>query len=88
MFKASIVEVAGRSYGQNVVGVCQVPGQIWGKPRPYPLQSKAVEKLLGGKAPGVDEIYPERLKALNIVGLSWLTRSFNVAWRSGTVPVE
>jgi len=28
------------------------------------------------------------LKALDIVGLSWLTRLVNVAWRSGTVPVE
>lgn len=30
----------------------------------------------------------EVLKALDIVGLSWLTRLFSVAWRSGTVPVE
>ncbi len=41
--------------------------------------SKVVMKLLSGKAPGVDEIRPEMLKALNIVGLSWLTRTFNVA---------
>jgi len=28
------------------------------------------------------------LKALDIVGLSWLTCLFNVAWRSGTVPMN
>ncbi|KAI3369746.1 hypothetical protein L3Q82_024572 [Scortum barcoo] len=28
----------------------------------------------GGKAPGVDEIRPEYLKSLDVVGLSWLTR--------------
>ena len=50
--------------------------------------AEVVKKLLGGKAPGVDEIRPEMLKALDIVGLSWLTRLYNVAWASGTVPVE
>ncbi|KAK9542007.1 hypothetical protein VZT92_002011 [Zoarces viviparus] len=28
------------------------------------------------------------LKALDIVGLSWLTRLFNVAWGSGSVPMD
>ncbi|KAK3512370.1 hypothetical protein QTP70_007360 [Hemibagrus guttatus] len=32
-----------------------------------------VVQLLGGKAPGVDEICPEYLKSLDVVGLSWLT---------------
>lgn len=32
--------------------------------------------------------YPEMLKALDIVGLSWLTCYFSVNWRSGTVPVD
>ena len=32
-----------------------------------------VRKLLGGRAPGVDEVRPEFLKALVVVGLSWLT---------------
>uniref|UniRef100_A0A8C2ZPF1 Reverse transcriptase domain-containing protein n=1 Tax=Cyclopterus lumpus TaxID=8103 RepID=A0A8C2ZPF1_CYCLU len=50
--------------------------------------AKVVKKLLGGKAPGVDEILPEMLKALDIVGLSWLTRLFSVAWGSGTVPMD
>ena len=40
--------------------------------------SESVEKLLSGKVPGVDEICPEMLKALDIVGLSWLTRLFSV----------
>ncbi|KAL7877601.1 hypothetical protein SRHO_G00042440 [Serrasalmus rhombeus] len=44
---------------------------------------KVVKKLLGGKAPGVDDICPESLKALDVVGLSWLTRLFNIAWTSG-----
>ncbi|KAI3364655.1 hypothetical protein L3Q82_011436 [Scortum barcoo] len=42
----------------------------------------------GGKAPGVDEIRPEYLKSLDVVGLSWLTRLCNIAWRLGTVPLE
>ncbi len=50
--------------------------------------TKVVGKLLGGKAPGVDEIRPEYLKSLDVVGLSWLTRLCNIAWRSGTVPLD
>ena len=34
------------------------------------------------------EICFEMLKALNMVGLSWLTHLFNVTWRSETTPVE
>ncbi|TWW74022.1 hypothetical protein D4764_14G0000230 [Takifugu flavidus] len=45
--------------------------------------AEVVKKLLGGKAPGVDEIRPESLKALDVVGLSWLTRLCNIAWTSG-----
>ena len=36
----------------------------------------------------MDEIHPEMLKALDIVGLSLLVRLFSVAWRLGTVPVD
>uniref|UniRef100_A0AAR2LJT3 Reverse transcriptase domain-containing protein n=1 Tax=Pygocentrus nattereri TaxID=42514 RepID=A0AAR2LJT3_PYGNA len=50
--------------------------------------TEVVGKLLSGKAPGVDEIRPEMLKALDIVGLSWLTRLCNIAWTSGTVPLD
>ncbi|KAK3559021.1 hypothetical protein QTP86_000028 [Hemibagrus guttatus] len=49
---------------------------------------EVVQQLLGGKAPGVDEIRPEYLKSLDVVGLSWLTRLCNIAWRSGTVPLD
>ncbi|KAK3545105.1 hypothetical protein QTP70_000615 [Hemibagrus guttatus] len=50
--------------------------------------TEVVQQLLGGKAPGVDEIHPEYLKSLDDVGLSWLTRLCNIAWRSGTVPLD
>ena len=46
--------------------------------------AEVVKKLLSGKSPEVDEIRPEMLKALDIVGLSWLTRLFNDTWRLGT----
>ena len=47
-----------------------------------------VKHLHSGKAPGIDEIRPEMLKALGVEGLSWMTRLFNIAWKSGTVPRE
>ncbi|KAK3550607.1 hypothetical protein QTP70_000697 [Hemibagrus guttatus] len=50
--------------------------------------TEVVQQLLGGKAPRVDEIHPEYLKSLDVVGLSWLTRLCNIAWRSGTVPLD
>ncbi|GAA6111505.1 uncharacterized protein LOC111191400, partial [Tachysurus ichikawai] len=50
--------------------------------------TEVVEKLLGGKAPGVDEIRPEYLKSLDVVGLSWLTRLCNIVWWLGTVPLD
>ncbi|KAK3543929.1 hypothetical protein QTP70_031842 [Hemibagrus guttatus] len=50
--------------------------------------TEVVHQLLGGKAPGVDEIRPEYLKSLDVVGLSWLTRLCNIAWWSGTVPLD
>ncbi|TWW62709.1 hypothetical protein D4764_04G0013560 [Takifugu flavidus] len=50
--------------------------------------AEVVKKLLSGKAPGVDEIHPEFLKALDNVGLSWLTRLCNIAWTSGAVPLD
>lgn len=40
--------------------------------------AEVVKKLLGGRAPEIGEIYPVMLKALNIVGLSWLTHLFSV----------
>ncbi|KAI3375665.1 hypothetical protein L3Q82_003973 [Scortum barcoo] len=50
--------------------------------------TEVVRKLRSGKAPGVDEIRPEYLKSLDVVGLSWLTRLCSIAWRLGTVPLE
>ena len=50
--------------------------------------AEVVKKLLCGKAPGVDEVCPEFLKALDVVGLSWLTRLCNIAWTSGAVPLD
>ncbi|XDV11655.1 hypothetical protein PO909_000531 [Leuciscus waleckii] len=41
--------------------------------------TEVVKKLLGGKAPGVDEIHPEYLKSLDVVGLSWRTRLCSIA---------
>ncbi|KAK3541999.1 hypothetical protein QTP86_009835 [Hemibagrus guttatus] len=50
--------------------------------------TQVVQQLLGGKAPGVDEIRPEYLKSLDVVGMSWLTRLCNIVWQSGTVPLD
>ncbi|XP_061537112.1 uncharacterized protein LOC133404806 [Phycodurus eques] len=47
--------------------------------------TEVVKKLLGGMAPGVEEIRPEFLKALEVVGLSWLACFCNIAW---TVPLD
>ncbi|KAI3367581.1 hypothetical protein L3Q82_026423 [Scortum barcoo] len=51
--------------------------------------TEVVRKLLNEwqGATGVDEIRPEYLKSLDVVGLSWLTRLCNIAWRLGTVPL-
>ncbi|KAK0134739.1 hypothetical protein N1851_029630 [Merluccius polli] len=50
--------------------------------------AEVVKKLLGGRAPGVDEVRPEFLKALDVVGLSWLTRLCSIVWTSGAVPLD
>ncbi|TWW73387.1 hypothetical protein D4764_15G0007810 [Takifugu flavidus] len=50
--------------------------------------AEVVKKLLGGKAPRGDEIRPEFLKALDVVGLSWLTQLCNITWTSGAVPLD
>ena len=50
--------------------------------------AEVVRKFLGGRAPGVDEVRPEFLKALDVVGLSWLTRLCSIAWTSGAVPLD
>ena len=40
--------------------------------------AEVVKKLPGGRTLGVDEILPEFLQVLDVVGLSWWTR----LWRS------
>ena len=50
--------------------------------------TEVVEKLLCGKAPGVDEIRPEYHKSLDVVGLSWLTHLCSIEWQSRTVPLD
>ena len=44
------------------------------------------EHLRSGKAPGINEIQTEMLKALGVEGLSWLTHQFNIVLESGTMP--
>ena len=44
-----------------------------------------VKQLHSGKAPVIDEIPPEMLKALGVERLSCLTRFFNIAWGLGLV---
>ena len=46
--------------------------------------AKVVKKLHDGRALGGDEF----LKALDVVGLSWLTRLCSIAWKSGAVPLD
>uniref|UniRef100_A0A3B3ZSF9 Uncharacterized protein n=1 Tax=Periophthalmus magnuspinnatus TaxID=409849 RepID=A0A3B3ZSF9_9GOBI len=43
---------------------------------------------VSGRAPGVDEIRPAYLRSLDVVGLFWLTSLGNIAWWSGTVPLD
>ncbi len=50
--------------------------------------TEVVCKLRSGRASGVDEICPEYLKSLDVVGQSWLTRLCNIVWRSETVPLD
>ena len=60
-----------------------------GPPIPGAEVAKVVKKFLGDKAPGVDKVRPpEFLKALDVLGLSWLTRLCNITWTSGTVPLD
>ncbi|GAA6064832.1 receptor-type tyrosine-protein phosphatase F-like, partial [Tachysurus ichikawai] len=66
----------------------EAEGSVVDSSIPQAEVTEVVEKLLSGKAPGVDEIRPEYLKSLDVVGLSWLTRLYNIAWRLGTVPLD
>ncbi|TWW74372.1 R2DM Retrovirus-related Pol polyprotein from type II retrotransposable element [Takifugu flavidus] len=50
--------------------------------------AEVVKQLPGSGAPGADQIRSGYLKALDVVGLSWLTRLCNIAWTSGAVPLD
>lgn len=50
--------------------------------------SEVVKKFRSSNPAGVDEIRHEMLKALDIIGLFWLTYLLSVMCRSGIVPVE
>lgn len=50
--------------------------------------TEVVKQHLNVKVPGMEEICPEILKALDIVELSWSTHLFNIAWMSGRVPMD
>ena len=47
-----------------------------------------VKQLFSGSAPVLDELHPKLLKALEVVGLSLLTRLYNIVWTTGTGPLE
>ncbi|KAI3367202.1 hypothetical protein L3Q82_008254 [Scortum barcoo] len=49
--------------------------------------TEVVRKLRSGKAPGWMRSALSTSKSLDVVGLSWLTRLCNIAWRLGTVPL-
>ncbi|TWW66946.1 hypothetical protein D4764_20G0009780 [Takifugu flavidus] len=50
--------------------------------------AEVVKQLPGGGASEADEIRPGYLKALDVVGLSWLTCICNITWTSGAVPLD
>lgn len=53
------------------------------------MVTEAVYQLHSSSAPGEDGIYPEFLKPLDVVDLSWLTRLCRMdMWTSGAVPLE
>ncbi|KAK3530905.1 hypothetical protein QTP70_005451 [Hemibagrus guttatus] len=90
---ASTGDIVGRwkEYFEDLLNPTDTPSVEEPEADSFITQAKVtevVQQLLGGKAPVVDEIRPEYLKSLDVVGLSWLTHLCNIAWRSGTVPLD
>ena len=50
--------------------------------------STAIKYLNAGKAPGENDIRPKVLKAMNNFVVRWLTRVFQVAWKTDEVPKQ
>ncbi|KAI3374614.1 hypothetical protein L3Q82_021184 [Scortum barcoo] len=66
----------------NTLRISSIP------PTCLPLRKQRLGTLRWIRPSPKDEIRPEYLKSLDVVGLSRLTRLCNIAWRSGTVPLE
>ena len=79
--KAAVVGELQRSHGEGL----SVGTNVFPENHPAPPEG---EQLHCGKAPAIDEIHLEMLKALGVEGLSWLTHLLNFAWESGTMPKE
>ncbi|TWW77345.1 hypothetical protein D4764_12G0007350 [Takifugu flavidus] len=77
-----------RQLAHTVLGGTESDDQKVDHPISGAEDAEVVKQLPGGGAPGVDEIRPGYLKALDVVGLSWLTRLCNIAWTSGAVPLD
>ena len=50
--------------------------------------STTIKSLKAGKDADEDDIRPKMLKAMNNFGFFWLTRVFQVAWKTGEVPKQ
>ena len=50
--------------------------------------SAVIKSLKAGKAPGEDDIQPEMLKTMNKFAVCWLTRVFQVSWKTGEIPKQ
>ncbi|TWW57277.1 hypothetical protein D4764_08G0012640 [Takifugu flavidus] len=87
MFRSAIVEAAVASCGCKAAGAGRDgnPRTRWWTPEvrgAVKLKKEAYRSWL------VWSGLPGYLKALDVVGLSWLTRLCNIAWKSGTVPLD
>lgn len=74
----------------NMSSVGEVESEDLGEVFPIFLieVAEVIKKCVGGKMQDVDDISPEMLKTLYIVGLAWLTPLLSVVWWLGTVGVQ